>query len=47
MNAIVHRDYTIEGARIMVDIDDEKIVVSSPGIPLSPIEKLNNFTAPS
>jgi ATP-dependent DNA helicase RecG len=47
MNAIVHRDYTIEGARIMVDIDEEKIVISSPGIPLSPIEKLNNFTAPS
>lgn len=47
MNAIVHRDYSISGARIMVDIDDDKVVVSSPGKPLCPIEKLNNFTAPS
>jgi len=47
MNAIVHRDYTIAGARIMIDIDDEKVVVYSPGKPLCSIEKLNNFTAPS
>lgn len=47
MNAIVHRDYSIEGARIMIDIDDEKVVVSSPGEPLCSLEKLNNFTAPS
>lgn len=47
MNAMVHRDYSIEGARIMIDIDDEKIIVSSPGKPLCPIEKLNDFTAPS
>jgi ATP-dependent DNA helicase RecG len=47
MNAMVHRDYSIDGARIMIDIDDEKIIVSSPGKPLCPIEKLNNFTAPS
>lgn len=47
MNAIVHRDYSIIGARIMVDIDDEKVVVTSPGKPLCPLEKLNNFTAPS
>jgi ATP-dependent DNA helicase RecG len=47
MNAMVHRDYSIEGARIMIDIDEEKIIVSSPGKPLCPIEKLNDFTAPS
>lgn len=47
MNAIVHRDYTIENARIMVDVDDEKVVVSSPGIPLSPIEKFRNFSVAS
>ncbi len=47
MNALVHRDYSIEGARIMVDIDDDKIEVSSPGVPLCSVEKLNNYSAPS
>ncbi len=47
MNAIVHRDYLIEGGRIMVDIDDEKVIVSSPGEPLCTLEQLNSFTAPS
>jgi ATP-dependent DNA helicase RecG len=47
MNAIVHRDYGIDGGRIMVDIDDEKVVVSSPGEPLCSLVQLNNFTAPS
>ncbi|PHR71030.1 MAG: hypothetical protein COA67_07485 [Lutibacter sp.] len=47
MNAMVHRDYSIDGARIMIDIDEDKIIVSSPGIPLCPINKLNDFTAPS
>jgi len=47
MNAMVHRDYTIAGARIMVDIDDEKVVISSPGEPLCSLEQLNSFTAPS
>lgn len=47
MNAIVHRDYSIAGGRIMIDIDDEKVVVSSPGEPLCSLAQLNNFTAPS
>jgi ATP-dependent DNA helicase RecG len=47
MNAIVHRDYSIDGARIMIDIDDEKIVISSPGLPLCSLDQLNNFSAPS
>ena len=47
MNALVHRDYTIEGARIMVDIDEDKVVVSSPGEPLCEVSKLNDFSAPS
>ena len=29
INAIVHRDYDIEGAKIYLNIDDEKIVVKS------------------
>ncbi|WP_157209197.1 ATP-binding protein [Mariniflexile maritimum] len=47
MNAIVHRDYAIDGARIMIDITDESVVVSSPGKPICTLEQLNNFTAPS
>jgi ATP-dependent DNA helicase RecG len=47
MNAMVHRDYSIVGSRIMIDIDDEKVVVSSPGEPLCSLVQLNNFTAPS
>lgn len=47
MNAIVHRDYTIANSRIMVDVDDEKVVISSPGIPLAPIEKFRSFSVAS
>ena len=47
MNAIVHRDYLIGSARIMVDVDDEKVVVSSPGIPLAPIVKFRTFSVAS
>jgi len=47
MNAMVHRDYMIEGGRIMIDIDDDKVIVSSPGEPLCTLVQLNNFTAPS
>jgi ATP-dependent DNA helicase RecG len=47
MNAIVHRDYKIETSRIMIDVDDEKVVVSSPGIPLAPIEKFRTFSVAS
>lgn len=47
MNAMVHRDYTLKGGRIMVEVDDEKVVVSSPGDPLCTLEQLNSFSAPS
>ncbi len=47
VNAIVHRDYSIEQANINVKIDDDKIVVESPGKPLVALEKLQNFTAPT
>ena len=49
INALVHRDYTIEGAKSSLEIDNEKIVVKSPGAPLPSIslEQLNTFKAPS
>lgn len=49
VNALVHRDYEIEGAKCEIKIDDDKIVVTSPGEPLPAIslEQLNSFDAPS
>ena len=49
INALVHRDYEIEGAKCSLEIDNEKIVVKSPGAPLPSIslEQLNTFKAPS
>lgn len=49
VNAIVHRDYMIEGAKSYLLINNDKIVVKSPGTPVSSIslEQLNTFKAPS
>lgn len=49
INAIVHRDYSIEGGKASIEIDREKIVIKSPGAPPSTItlEQLNTFKAPS
>jgi len=49
INAIVHRDYSIGGAKNMINITDDAIIVKSPGAPPSTItlEQLNTFKAPS
>lgn len=49
INAIVHRDYTKDGAKVQLDIFENRIVVKSPGEPIPPItiESLRNFTATS
>jgi ATP-dependent DNA helicase RecG len=49
INALVHRDYDIEGAKCYLNIDDDKIVVKSPGKPVEPIrfEDFKDFKAPS
>ena len=47
LNAIVHRDYTIQGAQIKVYIYLDRIEVHSPGIPIIALDKFKNFTAPS
>lgn len=49
INALVHRDYLIEGAKSSIEIDDFKIIIKSPGAPLPSIslEQLNTFRAPS
>lgn len=49
INAIVHRDYSIEGSKNSINIDDDAIVIKSPGAPPSTItlDQLNTFKAPS
>lgn len=49
VNALVHRDYEIEGAKCEIKIDENKIIVTSPGKPLPAItlDELNTFAAPS
>ena len=49
INALVHRDYSIEGAKSYLEIDNEKIIIKSPGAPVPSIslDQLNSFKAPS
>ncbi len=49
INALVHRDYTIEGAKSSIKVDNDSIVIKSPGAPPASIslEQLNTFRAPS
>lgn len=49
INAIVHRDYDLEGSPIYLILDSDKAIIKSPGSPVTPItiDQLNNFTAPS
>jgi ATP-dependent DNA helicase RecG len=49
INAIVHRDYDIAGAKSSIEIDNDKILVKSPGalLPSISLEQMNTFKAPS
>ncbi len=49
INALAHRNYAIEGAKIQLEVFPDKIIIKSPGEPIPPItiESLNNFTATS
>jgi ATP-dependent DNA helicase RecG len=48
VNALVHRDYGIKGAKCQLVVSPEKILVLSPGLPVEPItmEQLQAFDAP-
>ncbi len=48
VNALVHRDYDIEGAKCQLIVDEHTVVVMSPGPPPPPItvEQLQLFSAP-
>lgn len=49
LNALVHSDYSIQGGKVSIEIDDNKIVIKSLGLPVSPVklEDLQNFSASS
>lgn len=49
INALVHRDYDQEGAKTYIEVDDDKIVVKSAGLPVSPVslDDVKAFRAPS
>lgn len=49
INALVHRDYELEGAKTSLEIDDDKIVIKSPGLPVDPVslDDVKLFRAPS
>ncbi len=49
INAITHRDYARDGAKVQLEIFNNRIVVKSPGEPPLPItiEAMRNFTATS
>jgi ATP-dependent DNA helicase RecG len=48
VNALVHRDYDIKGAKCQLEVTSNTVVVKSPGQPIPPItlEQLQNFNAP-
>jgi len=48
VNALVHRDYDIKGAKCQLVVTTDTVVVKSPGKPIEPItlEQLQSFNAP-
>lgn len=48
-NAVVHRDYSQKGAPIYFEINDQSIIIKSPGLPEPPVtmDQIQSFTAPS
>lgn len=49
VNSIAHRDYSIEGAKIRIEIYDDRMIIKSPGLPQPPVtfEAMQRFEAPS
>jgi len=47
-NALVHRDYDIEGCKIQLVVKEDTVTIRSPGAPVPPItvEQLQSFSAP-
>jgi ATP-dependent DNA helicase RecG len=47
LNAIIHRDYSITGSCIRIDVYPDRVEIASPGSPVSPIELFQKFNVPS
>ena len=49
INAIAHRDYSKDGAKVQLEVYEDRIIVKSPGEPFPPItiEAMKNFSATS
>jgi len=49
INAIVHRDYELKGAPVYFEINDDAILIKSPGLPEPPLtlRQISSFSAPS
>lgn len=47
-NAIIHRDYSVEGAKCQLVVTEDTVTVKSPGLPPLPItlEQMQSFDAP-
>lgn len=47
-NALIHRDYNIEGSKIQLVVEGDTVTIRSPGAPVDPItvEQLQSFSAP-
>jgi len=47
-NALIHRDYSIDGAKCQIEVTEDTVTVQSPGKPPPPIslEQLQDFSAP-
>jgi ATP-dependent DNA helicase RecG len=48
VNALIHRDYAIAGAKCQLAVTEDAITIQSPGLPPPPVtmEQLQSFTAP-
>ena len=48
-NAVIHRDYSLKGAPVYFEINDQSIIIKSPGLPEPPvtIDLIKSFSAPS
>lgn len=47
INALIHRDYSVDGANVQLEVFPDRIIVKSPGEPCFPItiDAMKNFTA--
>jgi len=48
VNALIHRDYDIAGAKCQLTVNENAVTIRSPGLPPAPVtvEQLQRFTAP-